>query len=87
MRIAAVVMSGETVHSKFLLNSKSVLKEKERDEIELWSSVSMLVWDEISMTGQSLFYRAFKKLRKFLCIPAEADPRIDLLTAGDFRPV
>ncbi len=51
--------------------------------MDLLSSVCMLVWYEIILTGQSLFYGAFK-LRKSLCTPAEADPRIHVLTAGDF---
>ncbi len=82
--IAAVLIDGETVHSKFLINAKTVSKEKERKEIELWSKVLMLVWDEISMTGQSLFSTSFEKLRKFLSTPLGTDPRIHVLTAGDF---
>ncbi len=35
------------------------------------------------MLGRSIFYRAFKKLQKFLCTPVEADPRIHVLTDGE----
>ncbi len=34
--------------------------------------------------GSKYIYRAFKKLQNFLCARVEADPRIQVLTAGEF---
>ncbi len=44
----------------------------------------MLIWDEISMTGQALFCKAYKKMKRFLCTSEDEEPRVHLITAGDF---
>ncbi len=43
----------------------------------------VVIWDEISMTGQTLFARASKILRKFLNSQFGVEPRINIVTAGD----
>ncbi len=58
--IAAVLINGETVHSKFLIKSRSISGEKEREEINQWSKVYMLMWDEISMTARGYFAKPSK---------------------------
>ncbi len=57
---AAVFINGETVHSKFLIPARSISREKNKEEINQWYKVYMLIWDEISMTGQVLFCKAYK---------------------------
>ncbi len=42
--IAAVLINGETVHSKFLIQSRSISRKKEREEINQWSRIYMLIW-------------------------------------------
>ncbi len=49
-----------------------------------WSKVYMLIWDEISMTGQGLLCKAYKPMRRFLCTAQDEDPRVHMITAGDF---
>lgn len=44
--IAAVNIMRETVHSKFNLRGRKNVSSK---DLELWSKVHLLVWDEISM--------------------------------------
>ncbi len=82
--IAAVLINGETGHSKFLIKSRSISREKEKEEIQQWSKTYMLIWDEISMTGQALFCKAYKKMTRFLCTSEDEEPRVHLITAGDF---
>ncbi len=57
---------------------------KEGEARHQWSRIYMLVWDEISMTGQALFAKAYDRLRQFLCTIHEEDLRIHIITAGDF---
>ncbi len=44
----------------------------------------MLIWVEISMTGQNLFVKDFKRLRQSLCTPFEKGLRIHKITDYDF---
>ncbi len=57
-RIAAALVNGETVHSKLQIfhNRKPTMLQ-----LEEWSKVHMLIWDEISMTGHSLFVKPIKE--------------------------
>ncbi len=82
--IAAVLINGETEHSKFLIQSRSISRKKEREEINKWSRIYMLIWDEISMTGQALFSKAYKTMCRFPCTAPDDDPRVHIITAGDF---
>ncbi len=79
--IAAVLVNGETVHSKLQMFQH---KRPTMEQLEQWSKVHMLIWDEISMTGQSLFAKAMKKIKAFLGTEPGDDPRIHIVTAGDF---
>ncbi len=74
--IAAVLFNGETVHSKLLVKSRSISRGQEREEINQWSKVFMLMWDEISMTGQAYFAKPTKPMRRFLCTAQDEDPRV-----------
>ena len=79
--IAAVNIFGETVHSKFNLRKQTRVSDS---EIENWSKVHILIWDEISMTGQLDFARSYIRLRKLLNTPKDEEPRIHIVTLGDF---
>ncbi len=50
--IAAVLINGETVLSRFLIQSRSISREKETEEINEWSKVFMHIWDEICIRGR-----------------------------------
>ena len=52
--------------------------------LEAWSQVYMVIWYEISMTEQKRFIRAFRNLRKLLGTHPEDEPRVHIVTAGDF---
>ncbi len=58
-------INGETAHSKGLFKSGSISREKEIEEINQWSKLYMHIRDEIRMTGQALFCKAYKRIRKF----------------------
>ena len=79
--IAAVLIKGETAHSKFqtMHYFKPTLKD-----IETWAGVYMVIWDEISMTEERLLVTAFRNLRKLLCPPLDQELRLHFVTAGDF---
>ena len=79
--IAAVNILRETVHSKFNLRKQTKVSDS---EIEYWSRTHLLIWDEISMTGQVDFAKSYIRLRKLLGTPKEEDPRIHIVTLGDF---
>ncbi len=36
------------------------------------------------MTGQALFFKAYKTMCRFLCTAPDEDPRVNIITAGDF---
>ncbi len=58
--IDAVLVYGGTVLSKFLIKAKSISRQKEREEINQWSKVYMLIRDEISMTIRGYFAKPTK---------------------------
>ncbi len=74
--IASVFISEETVHSKFLIQSRGISRENEKEEISQRSKIYVLIWDEIRMTGQALFCKAYKNMRRFLCTAEGEEPRV-----------
>ena len=79
--IAAVLIKGETVRSNF--KTMNYFNPTTRD-IEAWSEVYMVIWDEMSMTEQSLFVKAFRNLARILSTKHWEEERVHFITAGDF---
>ena len=79
--IAAVLVKGETAHSKF--HTMNYFKPTMKN-IEAWAEVYMVIWDEISMTEKGLFVKAFRNMRKLLATNPTEQLRVHIVTAGDF---
>lgn len=81
--IAAVLIEGETAHSLLQLMTSRPLKPT-MEQLEYFSTVHMLVWDEISMCSKKLVAKAFHNLLTLLGNATQKTPRIHIMTLGDF---